>query len=334
MLKQDEEKSDFETSPNVVFGVMSEDWKRHRDAAYDQYREEWDRVPKNKESLDFPINLDIETTTRCNLKCPMCPRTTQVEDGVFADYGFMTREEYAQIIDQGTEHGVKAVKLNYLGEPLLHKDVVWQVEYAKKKGVLDVMMNSNGSALTPKNSRDLLEAGLDNMFISIDAVNPADYAVQRVGTTLGRVIDNTYDFIMLRNELRPGCQVRLSMVMYDDPKWMRQYEALKVMWDGLADAVNINKFVDRVPDHMGEFPKTEGFHCSMPYQRMFLKHNGNVTMCCFDDRDEVVLGNWREQSLHEIWNSPDYQKIRDQHANNEYYDIGLCRKCPLPTMND
>ncbi len=326
------EKSDFETSPNIVIGVMSEEWKKLRDAEYKQYRLDWDRVPKDKVFLDFPLHLDIETTTRCNLKCPMCPRTLLVEEGKFEDYGFISREDYKKIIDEGVRHGVKAIKLNYLGEPLLHKDVVWQVAYAKEQGILDVMMNSNGSALTEKNSRDLLDAGLDNMFISIDAVNPADYAVQRVGTTLGRVIDNTYNFIQLRNELRPSCQVRLSMVMYDDPKWQRQYEALKIMWEGLADGVNINKYTERAPDAQHEFDERPGFHCAMPFQRMFLKYNGNVTVCCIDDRDEIVMGNWRDEKLHDIWNSDAYNAFRRTQADNKYYDVEMCRRCPLPKM--
>ncbi len=196
------------------------------------------------------------------------------------------------------------------------------------------MMNSNASALTEKNSRELLEAGLDNMFVSIDAINPADFAVQRVGTTLGRVVDNTSNFIKLRDEIRPACQVRLSMVMYDDPKWQRQYEALKVMWEGLADAVNVNKYVERAPDSQSEFPENPDFHCAMPFQRMILKYNGNVTVCCFDDHDEMVLGNWRKENLHDIWNSDAYKNLRRQQAENRYYEIDLCRKCPLPTMGE
>lgn len=330
----DQSQDEYETSPNHVVGIMSDKWQQLRSEEYFDYRKSWDEVPATKTELDFPIHLDIETTTRCNLLCPMCPRTIQVNDGVFNDYGFMTREEYASIIDQGVTNGVKAIKLNYLGEPLVHKDVVWQVEYAKQKGILDVMMNSNGSALTEKNARALLEAGLDNMFISFDAVNPADYETQRVGTTIGRVIDNIYNFSKLRDEIRPECQLRLSMVIYDDPKWMRQYEAMKVMWEGLVDAVNYNKLVERTPELIEKQPINPDFHCAMVYQRMFLKNNGNVTICCFDDRDQVVVGNWREESLHSIWNNKAYKKIREMHSTGNYHKIKMCRTCPISTMSN
>ncbi len=324
----------FDANATYSEVVFSNAWQEHRPESYHQYRRDWQEVPASKTELDFPLNLDIETTTRCNLLCPMCPRTLLVEKGEFNDFGFLTREEYKSIIDQGSRHGVRSVKLNYLGEPLLHKDVAWQVAYAKEKGILDVLMNSNGTALTAKVGRGLLEAGIDGLFLSFDAVNPADYERQRVGTTMGRVIDNLYSFIKLRNEIRPGCQVRVSMVMYDDPKWHEQFEALQVMWKGLVDAVGYGYYVERDHGVNGDYPEVPGFHCAQPYHRMFLKNNGNVTICCFDDKDEVIVGNWRQQKLHEIWNGEAYRAIRRLHAEGRYYEMAICRKCYLPVSEN
>jgi radical SAM protein with 4Fe4S-binding SPASM domain len=276
------------------------------------------------------MHLDIETTNICNLKCPMCPRTVLVNNGSFSDLGMMTRDEYARIIDQGIAHGVRSIKLNYLGEPLSHKDVVWQVRYAKEKGVLDVMMNSNASLLRKEVGHQLLDAGLDALFVSFDAVSPDLYADRRVGTSIGKVIDNVYEFIRLRNEKYPQVHVRLSMVMYEDPKWMEQFEGLQVMWKDLVDALGYGFYTERDPDARVEFPEVEGFWCAQPFQRMFLKYNGNVTICCVDDKDEVVVGNWREQDLYDIWNSDAYKEIRELHATGHYYEMAMCRKCYLP----
>ena len=127
----------WQFDPNETYKeiVFSEAWKAERPEAYHQYRRDWNDVPEQKIELDFPLHLDIETTTRCNLLCPMCPRTLLVEKGTFNDFGFLTRAEYRSIIDQGSANGVKSIKLNYLGELLLHKDVDWQIGYAKGRGV-------------------------------------------------------------------------------------------------------------------------------------------------------------------------------------------------------
>jgi radical SAM protein with 4Fe4S-binding SPASM domain len=322
----------YDFNPNETFKeiVYREDWKQHRSQAYNDYRAAWDSVPRNKVSLDFPLHLDIETTNICNLKCPMCPRTVLVDHGEFSELGSMTREEYAAIIDEGVKHGVSSVKLNYLGEPLAHKDVVWQVAYAKQHGVVDVMMNSNASLLRKELSQQLLEAGLDALFVSFDAVSPDLYADQRVGTSIGKVIDNVYEFVRLRNEKYPQVHVRLSMVMYDDPIWMEQFQGLQLMWKHLVDAVGYGFYSERDANAQIEFPEVKGFWCAQPFQRMMLKYNGNVTICCSDDKDETVLGNWRDQGLHAIWNSDAYKEIRKLHAEGNYYKMAMCRKCLLP----
>jgi radical SAM protein with 4Fe4S-binding SPASM domain len=321
---------EFDANHSFSEAIYREDWKEHRPKEYFEYRKMWDEVPRDRITTDFPIHLDIETTNICNLKCPMCPRTEMINNETFGEVGRMTKEQYADIIDQAAEYGTKSIKLNYLGEPLAHKDVVWQVEYAKQKGIVDVMMNSNATLLTKDRGRALLEAGLDNMFVSFDAVSPDLFAQQRVGTTLGKVIDNVYEFVKLRNESFPHVQVRVSMVMYNEPEWLEQFEGIKIMWKRLVDSVGYGFYTERDRNSFGEYPKVEGFWCAQPFQRMFLKYNGNVTICCVDDQDETIVGNWRLERLRDIWHNEQYTEIRRLHAEDEYYQMEMCRKCYLP----
>jgi radical SAM protein with 4Fe4S-binding SPASM domain len=311
--------------------VYSIKWEESRPKEYFDYRDNWFKLPQQKVVSDFPLHLDIETTNVCNLKCPMCPRTILLEKKEFSSQGYMTQDEYKNIIDQAVKYGVKSIKLNYLGEPLLHKDVVWQVKYAKDQGILDVMMNSNGDLLTKELSEQLLEVGLDKMFISFDSISPDIYEKQRKGTSLGKVIDNLYYFIQLRNEKYPNTHVRVSMVMYDTPEFKAQFEGLKVMWKNLVDAVGYGFYVERDYEQLdGSYSKVDGFYCEQLFQRMFLKYNGNVTVCCVDDQDEYIVGNWKEEDLKNIWHSPAYKNIRQKHIDGDYDSIGMCTKCYLP----
>jgi radical SAM protein with 4Fe4S-binding SPASM domain len=321
---------DFDPNESYKEIVYSQDWKQHRPAEYFAYRADWDLIPREKRETDFPLHLDIETTNICNLRCPMCPRTIMLAADEFSDLGFMSKSEYQDIIDEAVALGVKSIKLNYLGEPLSHPDVIWQVAYAKEKGVLDIMMNTNASLLSEEMGTELLKAGLDNLFVSFDAIDPADFATQRTGTTIGKVIDNVYRFTTIRNRLRPSCQIRLSMVMYKDPKWAKQFEAMQAMWSQHVDALGYGYYVERDLHKKMYFPEVPNFHCAQPFQRMFLKYNGNVTICCIDDKDETIVGNWRENSLQEIWKGEIYRSIRSAHACGNYYDMEMCRKCYMP----
>ena len=327
-LKSDEYEFNANSSYHEV--KFTDEWSKLRDDRYRQYREEWEEVPKNKITTDFPLHLDIETTNICNLQCPMCPRTIMLANESFADLGFMSKDEYKKIIDEGALYGLRSVKLNYLGEPLAHPDVVWHVEYAKSKGILDVMMNTNASLLSKDMSLRLLNAGLDNLFVSFDAIDPEDFESQRTGTSIGKVIDNLYNFCILRKNIRPSCQIRVSMVMYKEIKWQEQFEAMKVMWRNHVDSLGFGYYLDRQSDLFSVYPHVKGFHCAQPFQRMFLKFNGNVTICCVDDKDETVVGHWRNSSLFDVWNGELYQSIRAKHASGSYYDMEMCRKCYLP----
>lgn len=312
--------------------IYSKKWESFRTEKYFEYRKNWAAFPNNQYVSNFPLHLDIETTDLCNLKCPMCPRTLMDENEEVSKYKYMSKEEYTRIINEAVKGGVKSIKLQYLGEPLLHKDIAYQIAYAKEQGVLDVMFNTNASLLTEKMSQEILEAGLDKLFISFDAVNPKLYEQQRVGTTMGRVIDNIYNFIKLRDASFPQTQVRLSMVMYDDPVWQEQFDAMKVMWSGLVDSLGYGVFNERDPNKKDLYEPVDGFVCEQIFQRMFLKCNGNVTVCCVDDHDEYNIGNWRETPLVDLWNSEKYKYIRKMHMSNQYSKIQMCQKCFIPDV--
>ena len=123
----EEKKEKVNYNANEI--VFSREWEKYRDEEYWEYRKNWSKYPNEKIVPDFPLNVDIETTDLCNLKCPMCARTIKDADkeNHLVKSRYIDKEAYIDIIDQCVEHGVKAIKLQYLGETLMHKDIVFQV---------------------------------------------------------------------------------------------------------------------------------------------------------------------------------------------------------------
>ena len=76
----------------------------------------------------FPSHLDIETTAECNLKCPMCPRTTMMTRPT----GHMSMELFRRVIDEAGKHELELVWLHLFGEPLLNPKFVDYIRYAKR----------------------------------------------------------------------------------------------------------------------------------------------------------------------------------------------------------
>ena len=54
------------------------------------------------------------------------------------------------------------------GEPLLNPNLPEIIDYAKKKGVLETIINTNATKLDSKMSKKLIESGLDLMIFSFD----------------------------------------------------------------------------------------------------------------------------------------------------------------------
>jgi MoaA/NifB/PqqE/SkfB family radical SAM enzyme len=134
-----------------------------------------------------PVCLYLEVTNRCNLLCTTCPRT-YVELEPPAD---MSWELFTTIVDQLPDLG-RAV-LHGVGEPMLVKDLPRMVRYLKDRGVY-VLFNTNGTVLSEKNGRALIDAGLDELRVSLDASTRKSYLAVRGKDYFERILKNVRAF--------------------------------------------------------------------------------------------------------------------------------------------
>src|ERR1700689_5772035 len=111
-----------------------------------------------------PVCLYLETTNRCNLLCTTCPRTyAELEPP--AD---MSWELFTSIVDQVPD--LQRAVLHGVGEPMLVKNLAKMVRYLKDRGVY-VLFNTNGTLLNKNNGRAMIDSGLDELRVSLDASN-------------------------------------------------------------------------------------------------------------------------------------------------------------------
>jgi radical SAM protein with 4Fe4S-binding SPASM domain len=324
-------------NPNATYKEIQfqsrPEWEKGKSKAYWDYRRKWQEYPQQQIVGPFPIHLDIETTNACNLRCPMCPRTVLLQQNRFFRVQFMDFDFYRSLIDQGVEHGLSSVKLNYLGEPLLHPDVVRQVKYAKDRGLVDVMFNTNGTLLTEELSRQLLGAGLDKIFFSFDAHRKEEYEKIRVGANFEKTVENIQTFARLKKSNGHGqTETRVSMVLHRNEE--EKFQALVAMWQGTVDTIGFGYYVERNPEKIKEQKPVEGFICAQPWQRMFVMADGTVTACCVDERREYVLGNARKEKLADIWGGEPARCLREAHGKGQYSRIAMCRKCYVPIAEE
>ena len=134
-----------------------------------------------------PLCLYLETTNRCNLLCTTCPRTyAELEPPADLSWELFTR-----IVDQLP--GLSRAVLHGVGEPMLVKNLPAMVRYLKDRGVY-VLFNTNGTVLSEKNGRALIEAGLDELRVSLDASTRASYIAVRGKDYFERILKNVRAF--------------------------------------------------------------------------------------------------------------------------------------------
>jgi MoaA/NifB/PqqE/SkfB family radical SAM enzyme len=138
-----------------------------------------------------PVCLYLEVTNRCNLLCTTCPRT-YVELEPPADLSW---ELFTSIVDQIPN--LQRAVLHGVGEPMLVKNLPQMVKYLKDRGAY-VLFNTNGTLLTERNGRALIEAGLDELRVSLDASNPSSYLAVRGKNYFHRILHNVKTFRALQ----------------------------------------------------------------------------------------------------------------------------------------
>lgn len=142
----------------------------------------------------MPVCLYLEVTNRCNLLCETCPRTFEALEPP-AD---MSWEMFTRIVDQVPD--VKRVVLHGVGEPMLVKHLPDMVRYLKARGT-HVLFNTNGTLLAPKKHREIIETGLDELRVSLDAAEAATFMKVRGKDMFDRIVRNVSAFTALQREI-------------------------------------------------------------------------------------------------------------------------------------
>jgi hypothetical protein len=265
----------------------------------------------------FPKVVRIETTNACNASCVICPHK-QIQRPISR----MDNNLYTRIIDQCAAAGCQEVHLHNFGEPLMDKQLEDRVSDAKKKGIKKVKIFSNGSLLSASRAKGLIEAGLDEIKISIDGATKEEFERIRVPLRFETVMQNIYDLVAMRNACGSGLIVLVACCSTADK------QATMQPLINIADGFSFNKI-----HNWGNGDQTNGRSrlrkpCCRLWRNLTVLAGGDVSLCCLDYDGQHILGRVDENaSIGEIWNSPAYENVRRLHKEGRQNSIQLCANC-------
>ncbi|WP_336784637.1 pyrroloquinoline quinone biosynthesis protein PqqE [Paenibacillus sp. MMO-177] len=114
-------------------------------------------------SVSFPYALTAELTHRCPLHCPYCSNPVELQKRESE----LSTNEWLSVLDQASELGVVQVHFTG-GEPLLRSDLELLIRHARDLGLF-VNLITSGVGLTKERIRELSEAGIDSIQLSLQA---------------------------------------------------------------------------------------------------------------------------------------------------------------------
>lgn len=284
---------------------------------------------KHKLRWNFPMSINLETTNHCNLRCIMCPR--HLTDRGF---GLMDDGLYQRLIDEiANNGGVEVLTLIKDGESLIHPRVHELIAYAKeRKAARRIEIFSNAILLDENRSIKLIEAGLDVLNISLDAMNSETYKKIKGRDQYEVVVKNTKRFAEIKKEMgvRKPMLIAKFIGMTENAD---QLASFKEFWKGIADQVLISPYHNYAGGTENRALKSQKqstcrYPCLVTWFNPVVLWDGLVTPCCVNYmKNELIMGDTREQSIEEIWCSEKYQKLRADMLKGDLTDWKTCSKC-------
>ena len=293
------------------------------------YRKKYD-MASNLSELDYPIQIDFELNASCNLKCPMCPISAESPKGkgksTWFDFDF-----YKELIDYSVKEGTRAIKLNYINEPLIRNDLIKFIEYALSKGILDVYFSTNGILLSETLSEKLIKSGLTRLQVSIDAVTQETYDKVRPGGSLEKIKNNLNKFLELRKKLKSITPlVRVNFVKTTNNEF--ELDDFLNFWKDKVDMIGVQEFIKptKVVNEIKSKKsfKKKNFKCSFPFKQLVINNEKQVLPCCTFWGEELALSKIEKpEDLKEAWNSEKMRNLRKKHLEGKYFEIPQCKNC-------
>lgn len=299
-------------------------------------QEKYDMI-KNGD-VQLPYYLDVELTNFCNFNCCFCPTGTKAMQRM---RGHMPDNVADAIAENVKKYNIPAVRFIRWGEPTLHPNYLSILEKVKKTGAL-IHINTNGSLLDEEQIQKLLDMHLDSIKFSFQGADEGTYNEMREGGDYLRLLDivrkfhemrgeKDYPYIQISTTLTGETAEQIEGFKSDIGDYCDYYNVGYTKLNHLnVDTMNIDeeekKKIRRLQEHE-TINHTFRPVCVEAFDKLSINWNGDVTLCCGDYDNFMLVGNILDMDLKQIFNSRAADIYRDAIAKMQYGKIKCCSNC-------
>ena len=264
------------------------------------------------------VKVGLELTSKCNLRCGMCP--LPVLRRPYEDMEWHLVEKAEREI-HGL--GLKLKWLHEMGEPLLYSRIDDAIRLFPEASV-----STNGLVLTEQVGAKLLASPLKRLRICVDSVNPEVYPHIRTGGDFDKLVDLTRKFLVqakghpIRIEIQK-MRSRLTVEeTVDDFKRLfdlKQFKNARVI-ERTCEAFDVN---DETDLHGKFYGCVQGAF----FTWVVIFADGRVTHCCYDAHGDQIVGDLKTQSLSEMFTSPRFLAMKSAFERRDFSELPRCAEC-------
>lgn len=260
--------------------------------------------------LDQPNEVSIETLSLCNAACTFCPYPTLERIG-----SKMPDELLYRLVDEMAEFPKPFMFSPFkVSEPLLDKRLFPLLEAMNEKVPhARIRIFTNGAALNWTNAERLSWVDNLELWISVNSHRKEEYE-PLMGLSFDRMLKNVdqlhgSDFPHPVHITRVGKDMDFYAFCQDRWPHFQTHLIKKDGWLGFTEADR-----SEVPDG----PCARWFELSVI-------SDGTVSLCCMDGKADFPIGDLKNQTLLEVYNSPDWRMRREQMiSRREVYPCSTC----------
>lgn len=289
--------------------------------------------------LETPFVVFVDPASACNFQCKFCPtghRPMIADTGRYQ--GAMKYDVFTKVVDDLAEFSkpIKVLRMYKDGEPFLNKRLADMIAYAKKADYIEYIdTTTNGTFLTPERTAPVIEAGLDRINISVDGMTNEQYK-QFTGFDFDfpAFVKNVKWLYENKGQMEIAIKIPGELITEDQRKEFFD------TFGNYCDRIFVENFAPCWPEfdieaHTGvkiekgiyQQDVTPTDTCPYIFYGYSVNADGLVSSCFLDWGRKLVIGDVRQQSMKEIWNSDKMNALRLQHLEGRRCENGVCGSC-------
>lgn len=292
---------------------------------------------------ELPLKIQIQTTTRCNAACAMCPYPLVTSEPTF-EHAAMDEARYLRILDDLRGGPIERLSLFLMNEPLLDKRLArWLAAARAALPHTTLGLFSNGAALDLARARALAEAGLDELCVSVHGFDEATYERVMDGLSYARMRRNLDEVLAAADAGELGV-LNLYVVTGDAAELAQTRELAPPPYRGrvlLKTFSNERAAVGVAPGRLDGGPGCAATDavtlCQRPFVKLYILTTGECVLCNVDWRRTVILGRVGDPggpTVADVWRGERYTEIRREHFTRSFERAAICGRCDYARVAD